>query len=150
MLYSEYITKAKSICIMINDSNNIAYLLPDYRYILHLAGMDLSNVTDFPDVTMDVVGENLKLEVEAYNKKRENVRQFIDVLQSFIGTVIVPIAADEQNSIIQTMMDNLKTAVRQQSQSQLQQPEQQQPATENKDENIVQIAKYINFQKKDV
>ena len=87
MLYSEYITKAKSICITINESNDIAYLLPDYRYILHLAGMDLKDVTDFPDVTMDIVGENLRLEAEAYNKKHENMHLFIDGIENFIASV---------------------------------------------------------------
>ena len=109
MLYSEYISKAKSICIAVNETNNTAYLSPDYRYILHLAGMNLTDVSDFPGVTMDVVGENLKLEAEAYNKRYENVRSFIDNIEEFIASIVVPLQETDQNEIIKLLLEKAQS-----------------------------------------
>ena len=146
MLYSEYISKAKNVCILINETNNMAYLSPDYRYILYLAGMDLKDVTDFPDVTMDIVGENLKLEVEAYNKKNENVRSFIENLETFIASVVIPLQTSDQNEIIEMLLTKAKGLIRDNS-TQVQQKNEK--SFESSDD-IIQMKNYINFQKKNV
>lgn len=146
MLYSEYISKAKNICILINETNNMAYLSPDYRYILYLAGMDLKDVTDFPDVTMDIVGENLKLEVEAYNKKNENIRSFVENLETFIASVVIPLQTLDQNEIIEMLLTKAKDLIRDNS-TQVQQKTEK--SFESSDD-IIQMKNYINFQKKNV
>lgn len=146
MLYSEYISKAKNICIFVNETNNIAYLSPDYRYILYLSGLDIKDVTDFPDATMDIVGENLKLEVEAYNKKNENIHSFVENLETFIASVVIPLQTSDQNEIIEMLLTKAKGLIRDNS-AQVQQKTEK--SFESNDD-IIQMKNYINFQKKNV
>lgn len=151
MLYSEYITKAKSFCILINEENNMAYLIPDYRYILLLSGMKLSDVTDFPDLTMDIVGENLKLEVEAYNIRNDNARVFIDELRSLFTSVLSPLAVNEQNEIVHILLQQMQ----QQNERQQQNAKTQSKSTKKMPDvqapnDIVEITNYMNLSKKNV
>lgn len=146
MLYSEYISKAKNICILINETNNVAYLSPDYRYILYLAGMDLKDVTDFPDATMDIVGENLKLEVEAYNKRHENLHSFVDNLENFIASFVVPLLETDQNEIIDMFLKRAQDVMKVSNEKQT----EIDTNSQDKNESIVKMQDYINFQKKKI
>lgn len=108
MLYSEYIQKAKAMCLAIDDINNMAYLLPDYRYILHLSGMKLEDVTDFPGVTPEIVAENLKLEADGYNARNNMVPGIAAWLRETILDVLSPIAAQEQDELIKNLVEYMK------------------------------------------
>lgn len=144
MLYSEYITKAKSICISISDNNGIAYLLPDYKYILYLAGLNLTDVSDFPNVTMDDVGENLRLEVEAYNKQNENLRPFIERIEELIASIVVPLQTTDQNDIVQYLLSQVNFPA---NKPDTKQQEEQLP---NQNNEIIKMQNYINFKKKEI
>lgn len=131
---------------MVNETNNTAYLSPDYRYILHLAGMNLTDVSDFPGVTMDVVGENLKLEAEAYNKRYENVRSFIDNIEEFIASIVVPLQETDQNEIIKLLLEKAQSI----SEGKNKHTAEQEENISNKNNSIIQMQNYINFQKKNI
>lgn len=108
MLYSEYISKAKSMCLAIDDVNDVMYLIPDYRYLLRLSELRIEDVTDFPGLTEEIVAENLKLEAEGYNARHNMVPGIAAWLRETILDVLSPIAAQEQDELIKNMVEYMK------------------------------------------
>ena len=110
MLYSEYIQKAKNMCLAIDDVNNVAYLIPDYRYILHLSGMKIEDITDFPGVTPEIIAENLKLEADGYNARNNMGPGLAAWLRETILDALSPVAAQEQDELFKNLIEYMKTA----------------------------------------
>lgn len=108
MLYSEYITKAKNACIEIDEQNDTAYLIPDYRYVLSMSELKLEDVTDFEGVNMDIVRENLELEVKAYNARHNLVPALALFAKDFIFTELSPLLVQEQNELFANMIEYMK------------------------------------------
>lgn len=150
MLYSEYISKAKAMCIAIDDVNDISYIVPDYRYLLHLSDLNLEDVTDFPGVNYDIVADNLKMEVEAYNSRHNMIPGLAAWLRETLFQALSPLAVQEQNELITNMIDYMKA-----KQKEVPQPEQRaaKPNAEPKENNVagkvLQMSEYMNFSKKE-
>ena len=146
MLYSEYISKAKSMCIAIDDVNNVAYLLPDYRYILNLSNLKLSDVTDFSDVTPEIVADNLKAEVTAYNSRHNMVPGIAEWLRETILTTLSPLAIEEQNKLVANIIDYMKANAKP---AEPVQENNSVPETNSNTGKILQMDSYMNFSKKE-
>lgn len=153
MLYSEYISKAKNMCIAIDDVNNVSYLMPDYRYMLCLSNLNLEDVTDFPGVTYDIVGENLKLEAEAYNARHNMVPGLAEWIRETLMTSISPLAAQQQNELIKNMSAYMEANLKQNEQkkqaAETEEHVKEQPVENNGVQGkILQMSEYMNFAKK--
>lgn len=155
MLYTEYITKAKDMCLAIDDVNNVAYVLPDYKYMLTLSDLNLEDVTDFPGVTYADVGENLKLEAEAYNSRHNLVPAIAAWLREAIVDVVSPMTNEAQNELVKNMIDYMKANAAQNVKKEdvVQKQLSEQPQTSNvqlsTNDKIIEISSYMNFAKKD-
>lgn len=147
MLYQEYIQKAKNICVAVDDVNNTAYLLPDYRYILYLSGLKIEDVSDFPGVNMDIVCENLKLEADAYNARNNMTPAISSWIRETILDVFSPIESAEQDELMKNIIEYLRVAAdkreaeakKLEAKARIQQPS---------NEAIMNISNLIDFTKK--
>lgn len=146
MLYSEYISLAKSVCIGVNDETDEAYLMPDYRYILSLANLKLSDVTDFPDATMEVVSENLQLEVKLYNQMRNRTKVLADQAYEFITTAYSMTETQEQNDLIKNVLGYMKEK-NQEHEKKIQAAPQEKAEIP---ENVSNLIQTMNFSKKEL
>ena len=157
MLYTEYIAKAKDMCLAIDDVNNVAYLLPDYKYMLTLSDLNLEDVTDYPGVTYDDVSENLKLEAEAYNSRHNLVPAIAAWLREAIVDAIAPIAAQDQNELIKNLIDYMKANnERKKVDNEIKSASEAVEGLKGSnielstnDDKIIEISSYMNFAKKD-
>lgn len=108
MTYAQFIMQAKDMCLAIDDDNNTCYLLPDYRYLLSLANMKLEEIEDFPEVTWDIVSENLKLEAEAYNATNNYVPYIAAAIKDIMVTQLSTLAVQEQNELFTHVIEYMK------------------------------------------
>ena len=152
MLYSEYISKAKAMCIAIDDVNDVSYLIPDYRYLLSLSDLNLEDVTDFPGVTYDIVADNLRAEVDAYNTRHNMVPGLAAWIRETLFQALSPIAVQEQNELFANMIEYLKASKQSEktkkepSSEDKNEPSEQKPDVQGK---IIQMSEYMNFAKKE-
>ena len=107
MLYSEYIARAKKMCIQIDEETDKAYLIPDYRYILHLSGMNLDSVEDFKDVTDQIVDDNLRLEVTKYNTLHDKSYLLFEDLADFLDGTVKPVMSEFENGLLEKVYEQL-------------------------------------------
>ena len=160
MLYSEYISKAKAMCIAIDDVNDVSYLIPDYRYLLSLSELNLEDVTDFPGVSYDIVADNLRAEVDAYNTRHNMVPGLAAWIRETLFQALSPIAVQEQNELFSNVIEYMKAKNQEEKTKQEHSSEEQNKASEQKDavleskgENvqgkIIQMSEYMNFAKKE-
>jgi len=141
MTYAEFISKAKNICIVIDDEAEVAYLLPDYRYLLHIADMKVEDIDDFPDVSMEVIGENLKLEVEAFNIRAVKKKRIIDAMNDVIDLVLNPIADGTTDTLFKDVIEYIRVKNDNKKIS------NQETYKVN---NIIPFSDYVDIKKKDI
>ena len=141
MLYYEYISKAKRLCIAIDDYNNTAYLLPDYRYLLRNAKMDIAQVTDFEGLTEEIVAENLKLEVAAYNVRHNPSPALALFAKEALLEVFSPMQ-QQQNDLIASLLAYIK------EKGGLPQAQSSTDETDELSSKILQLKENADFSKK--
>lgn len=100
MLYQEYISKVNALCINIDEGNNVAYINPDYRYLLSVSGLEIADVTDFKELDFEIVKDELQKTVDAYNTRNNKLPGLIEFVSTVLLDTIPAITADEVNNII--------------------------------------------------
>lgn len=104
MLYSEYMDKVKAIALLTNENTGLTYIRPDYEYILASSELNLEDVSDFENVTHDVVHRQILLERDMRNAQHDKTPAVMQWLYEVISTVVEPALAEEQNKLIQDML----------------------------------------------
>lgn len=108
MLYHEFMNYASDQCIAFSNNTHLAYVLPDYRYVLREAGFTPDKVEDNEGLTWDEIGESLKLEAEMYNAENNSVVMLADFINDIIRKDIEPAAMQEQNELFKNMIEYMK------------------------------------------
>jgi len=108
VLYNEYMNYASGNCIDFSPVTNLAYVLPDYRYIMRMAKMPPSIVEDNEGFDWDELGESLKLEVEMYNNESNDLVVLAKQIREFLQEEVSPVVAQEQNELFKNMVEYLK------------------------------------------
>lgn len=108
MLYTEYIEKAKDICIVKDEDTGKMYLRPDYRYVMYLEGMKASDISDFDGVNDDMIAEHLKLFVSNNNEKLSVIDNVAKWVYDIISVVVDPALTTEENELMSNMMNYMK------------------------------------------
>lgn len=106
MLYSEFVIKAKEETIEQAD-NGLWYLNPDWRYLLHLAEIDIRDVSDYAFDWFELE-EILKLEVERRNTVDSVKPQVLNWFHSIISNVITPKMDEEETDYLANITEYLK------------------------------------------
>lgn len=104
MLYSEYMNKVKEIALITSEKNGLTYIRPDYEYILAASELSLDDVTDFEDVTRNVVHRQLILEKDMRNAQNDISPIVMKWLYDVISTVVEPAIVEQQNELIKDML----------------------------------------------
>lgn len=100
MLYQEYISKVNALCINIDEGTNVAYINPDYRYLLSVSGLEIADVTDFKELDFEIVKDELQKTVDAYNTRNNKLPGLIEFVSTVLLDTIPAITTDEVNNII--------------------------------------------------
>lgn len=104
MLYSEYMDKVKAIALLTNENTGLTYIRPDYEYILAASELKLEDVSDFKNVTHDVVHRQIILERDMRNAQHDKTAAVMQWIYDVISTVVEPAIVEEQNKLIQDML----------------------------------------------
>jgi len=104
MLYSEYMDKVKEIALLTNENTGLTYIRPDYEYILNAGELKLEDVSDFDDVSKEIVYRQLLLERDMRNAQQDKTPVVMQWLYDVISTVVEPAIIEEQNKLIQDML----------------------------------------------
>lgn len=96
MLYEDFYFDVKNECILV-DKDDVWYVRPDYRYVL--SGMNINDVNDFPGITQEIIGQQLKLQVMIHNKANDKSREIIDFVYQIVKNGAEPAFNDMQNSL---------------------------------------------------
>ena len=108
MLYSEYMDQVKEIALLVNGTNGMTYIRPDYAYVLASSEIKLSDITDFDGVNEQIVLEHLKLERDMLNTQMDQSPIVMQWLSDVISTVVEPTIIDQQNKLIKDMIEYRK------------------------------------------
>ena len=82
VLYQEYISKVNALCINIDEGSNVAYINPDYRYLLSVSGLEIADVTDFKELDFEIVKDELQKTVDAYNTRNNKLPSLIEFVST--------------------------------------------------------------------
>lgn len=100
MLYQEYISKVNALCINIDEGTNVAYINPDYRYLLSVSGLEVSDVTDFKGLDLEIVKDELNKTVDAYNTINNKLPGLVEFISNVLLNTVPAITTDEVNNIV--------------------------------------------------
>lgn len=112
MTYTEYMNKVKDIALY--EDNGTWYLMPNYLYLIHQNKLDLGyyvdpeDIADMPNITMQQVKEELRLEVAMRNKKNDHTKQVVDWIYELLTVTIDPKITEEQNEFIKNVMNYMQ------------------------------------------
>lgn len=107
MLYSEFTKKAKELTIT-KASNDLFYLEPDWRSILHENELFFDEISDY-HIQPEEIKEVLELEVKKRNTILSNKPFVINWLYDLITTQIDPAMLAEETEFIKHMIEFEKT-----------------------------------------
>lgn len=108
MKYVEFIHKVKDIAIAIDDENDVAFILPDYRYLINISGLNIDSVDDFPGFNYDIVYEVLKLEVDAYNATHNDMPYITSWLKNILKYGLSPVEEQAQTELFKDIIEYSK------------------------------------------
>lgn len=104
MLYSEYMDKVKEIALLTNENTGLAYIRPDYEYILDVGELKIEDVSDFKAADKETVYRQLLLERDMRNAQQNKTPVVMQWLYDVISTVVEPAIIEEQNKLVQDML----------------------------------------------
>lgn len=108
MTFKEYYPKITELCIVDNNDTWCSYLIPDYKVLLKENEL-WPNIVEDHTLTIEDIGEMLKLEVEmrhAVTDKRKIVAQW---LYELINSDIKPAEEAQRTELVNDMIEYLKT-----------------------------------------
>ncbi len=108
MLYSEYIDKVKALTLETDDKTGNLYVRPDAGYILANSGLELSDVYDFPGVTMADVYRHLDLECQRDRALRDYIPLIGKMFYDMGTQMIDQSATEEENQMLKDLLDYRK------------------------------------------
>lgn len=108
MQYVEFINRVKEIALAIDDENNVAFVLPDYRYLINLSGLSIDSVEDFPGLNYDIVYEVLRLEAEAYNATHSPIPYIASWFKDMLMYGLSPMEEQAQTELFKDLVEYSK------------------------------------------
>lgn len=145
MTYTEYMNRAKEMCIIEDEDTGLSYLIPDFRFILYSAEMYETVVSDYEDFTIDIVAEVLKLEVENRNRKADKTGIVAQWAYDVIMTNIDPAITEMDNDLLKNLTEYMvvNDTLKDKEKELIQRED-----NANKKENITTLFPGMNFSKK--
>lgn len=108
MKYVEFINKVKDIALAIDEENDVAFVMPDYRYLINLSGLNIDSVEDFYGLNYDIVYEVLKLEADAYNATHNSIPYIAGWLKNILQYGLSPAEERAQTELFKDIIEYSK------------------------------------------
>lgn len=103
MEYADYIADVFTYCI--DEYEGKYYLNPHYRWILKNLNLEPQNITDLPQLNIDMVGQVLKLQVERLNYKYDNSKKLVDRIVDLIENSVDPAIQEQSMKVLKEYLE---------------------------------------------
>ena len=108
MLYAEFMNNMKEMALVQDEENGLWSIRPDYRYTAYLEDMDIRDISDFDDVSWDIIREELALDVAQRNQRESKTHLVIGWLYELLTTAIDPLVTQEETELLKNITEYME------------------------------------------